>query len=178
MQFSLPQNTMETPSNTIFQVPPPASENPFIQKIPARATGESAPASLGLRASAFLVDYILTLLVFGVAISLATFCRGAFPTAADWIINLGYLATLGFVGWNWIYLCVREGQSIGQRLVGLQIIRTDGARLGYSTIVLRHLIGYPLSFLCLGLGFLWMIFDSQQRGWHDKLAGTLIVKNE
>lgn len=164
-------------SNTILTVPPPASENPFIQKIPARVTSETAPATLGLRASAFLVDYILTLLVLGVAISLAMFCKGAFPTAANWMVNLGYLAALGFVAWNWVYLCVRDGQSIGQRLVGIRIVRTDGALPGYRTIMLRHLIGYPLSLLCLGLGFLWMIFDARQRGWHDLLAGTQMVKS-
>lgn len=168
---------MKTLSNTMYSVPPPATENPFIQKIPTCVTNDVAPASLGLRASAFLVDYILTLLVFGVAISLATVCKGAFPTAATWIIRLGYLATLGFVLWNWGYVCVRDGQSIGQRLVGLRIIRTDGTLLGYRTVVLRHLVGYPLSFLCLGLGFLWMIIDPRQRGWHDRLAGTLIVKS-
>jgi uncharacterized RDD family membrane protein YckC len=175
--FPLPQDTMETPTNTMFSAPPAASENPFIQKIPARPMTDLVPASLGMRASAFLVDYILTLLVFGVAISLATVCKGAFPTVANWIVNLGYLATLGFVGWNWIYVCVREGQSIGQRLVGVEIIRADGANLDYRTIVLRHLVGYPLSLVCLGLGFFWMIFDAQQRGWHDRLAGTLVIKN-
>ncbi|MBS1810623.1 MAG: RDD family protein [Acidobacteria bacterium] len=172
----MPQIMMETPSNTIFSAPPAAHENPFIQKIPTRAATDFAPASLGLRASAFLVDYILTLLVLGVAISIATVCKSAFPTLANWIVNLGYLATLLFVAWNWFFLCVRDGQRIGQRLVGLRIIRTDGAMLGYRTVVLRHLIGYPLSLLCLGLGFLWMIIDPKQRGWHDKLAGTLIVK--
>jgi uncharacterized RDD family membrane protein YckC len=175
--FPLSSKKTETHSDTIFPVSPTASENPFIQKIPTRLPNESAPASLGMRASAFLVDYILTLLVLGVAISLASVFKTAFPTLADWLVSLGYLATVGFVLWNWGYLCVREGQSIGQRLVGLRIIRTDGAPLGYRTIMLRHLIGYPLSLFCLGLGFLWMIIDPKQRGWHDKLAGTLIVKS-
>lgn len=168
---------METPSKTLFSAPPTATENPFIHKIPVRAVAELAPASLAARASAFLVDYILMLLVFGVAISLATVCKGAFPTAANWIVNLGYLATLGFIGWNWIYVCVRDGQSIGQRLVGVEIVRADGMPVSYRTILLRHLVGYPLSLLCLGLGFFWMILDTRQRGWHDRLAGTLVVKN-
>jgi uncharacterized RDD family membrane protein YckC len=165
---------METSSDTIFTVPQAVTENPFVQKIPARVI---SPASLGARASAFLVDYILTLLVLGVALSLETISKGVFPTLATWIVNLGYVATLAFVGWNWGYLCVRDGQRIGQRLVGIQIIRADGAALGYRTIVLRHLLGYPLSLVGAGLGFLWMIVDPQQRGWHDKLAGTLIVKS-
>lgn len=165
---------MQTSSETIFSVPPTVNENPFVQKIPART---EAPASLALRAAAFLVDYILTLLVLGVAISLAMIFKGAFPNVANWIINLGYVATLGFVVWNWGYLNVRDGQRIGQRLVGIETICADGSVLGYRAIALRHLLGYPLSLLCVGLGFLWIILDPKQRGWHDKLAGTLIVKS-
>lgn len=163
---------METSSETIFTAPLP--ENPFVQKIPPRV---DAPASLGLRAAAFLVDYILTLLVLGVAISLAMLFKGSFPTVADWIMNLGYAATLGFIVWNWGYLNVRDGQRIGQRLVGIKTICVNGNALGYRTILLRHLVGYPLSLLCAGLGFLWIIVDAKQRGWHDRLAGTLIVKS-
>lgn len=165
---------MQTSSKTIFSTPQTARENPFVQKIPTRT---DAPASLGLRAAAFLVDYILTLLILGVAISLAVIFKSAFPTIANWIINLGYVAAIGFVIWNWGYLNVRDGQRIGQRLVGVKTICADGSVLGYRTIVLRHLLGYPLSLLCVGLGFLWIILDSKQRGWHDKLAGTLIVKS-
>ena len=164
---------MET-SDTFFIAPPTVSEKPFVQKIPARA---DVPANFGLRAAAFLVDYILTLLILGVAISLALIFKNLFPTLSTWIVNLGYLAAIGFVVWNWGYLNVRDGQRIGQRLVGIKTICADGGVLGYRNIVLRHLVGYPLSLLCVGLGFLWMVVDPKQRGWHDKLAGTLIVKS-
>ncbi|HEX4951717.1 MAG TPA: RDD family protein [Blastocatellia bacterium] len=166
---------METSSDTIFPLPQTANENPFVQKIPLRT---DAPASLGLRAAAFLVDYILTLLILGVAISIAMIFKSGFPTVANWIVNLGYLAVAGFIIWNWGILTVRDGQRVGQRLVGIRIIRADGGYLGYRTILLRHLLGYPLSLLCLGLGFLWIIIDPKQRGWHDKLAGTLVVRNQ
>ena len=35
---------------------------------------------------------------------------------------------------------------------------------------------YYLSSLLLGLGFIWVAFDSRKQGWHDKLAGTLVVR--
>ena len=165
---------METSAKTLFTVPQTVGENPFVQKIPTRT---DAPASLGLRAAAFLVDYILTLLILGVAISLAMIFKSAFPTVANGVVNLGYVATLGFIVWNWGYLIVRDGQRIGQRLVGIRTICANGSVPGYRTIVLRHLLGYPLSLLCAGLGFFWIILDPKQRGWHDKLAGTLIVKS-
>lgn len=35
---------------------------------------------------------------------------------------------------------------------------------------------YYLSMFPLGLGLLWVAFDSRKQGWHDKLAGTLVVR--
>ncbi len=164
---------MDTFSKTITTVSSSDRENPFIRKIPM---SETFPATLGARASSFLVDYILVLLILMVSISVASIFKSAAPGLAGWIVTLGYLAALAFVVWNWGWMCVREGHTIGQRLVGLKIVRADGAALDYRTILLRHLIGYPLSAICAGLGFLWMVIDGKQRGWHDKLAGTIVVK--
>lgn len=165
---------METFSNIEETSPATGSGNPFIRKIPF---GENIPASIGLRASAILIDYILTLLVFGLFILLTLIFRSLFPALINVISMIGNLATVAFILWNRIFLCVKEGQSIGQKLVGIKIINTDGSAPGYRTIALRHLVGYPLSLFCAGLGFLWMIIDPKQRGWHDKLAGTIIVKS-
>lgn len=164
---------MKNPFDTVATVSPSKSENQFIRKIPVNS---NVPASLGLRASAFLIDYILTLLIFAAGISLSGIFKNGFPGVANVIEITGYLATGAFIVWNWGILCVREGQRIGQRLVGIKIIRADGAALGYRRIILRHLIGYPLSLIFLGLGFLWVALDPKQRGWHDRLAGTLVVK--
>ena len=35
-----------------------------------------------------------------------------------------------------------------------------------------------LSSLPLFLGFLWIVFDSRKQGWHDKLAGTVVVQRK
>ncbi len=164
---------METFSNIEETSSPSGSENPFIRKIPF---GENIPASFGLRATAILIDYILTLLVFALFVLLTAIFRNLLPSMANLISMVGFIVTVVFILWNRIFLCVKEGQSLGQKMVGIKIIHNDGSAPGYRTIALRHLIGYPLSLICVGLGFLWMIIDSKQRGWHDNLAGTLIVK--
>ncbi len=38
--------------------------------------------------------------------------------------------------------------------------------------------GYFLSLLPLGLGFLWIGFDRRKQGWHDKIAGTVVIKGK
>jgi uncharacterized RDD family membrane protein YckC len=42
-------------------------------------------------------------------------------------------------------------------------------------LLVRYL-GYYLSLLPLGLGFLWIIWDPRKQGWHDKLAGTVVIR--
>lgn len=145
----------------------------FVRKLPT-----SAPlASIGLRGGAFLLDYILLLLVPAVTLSLALIFKRALPSVSYFVLFLGYLAALALVLFNWVYLCVRDGQSLGQRLIGIRVVREDGAPLTYKTAVVRHIVGYPLAILVAGLGILWMLFDARQQGWHDKLARTLVVKD-
>lgn len=44
----------------------------------------------------------------------------------------------------------------------------------FGKLVIRY-IGYIPSTLVLLLGFVWVAFDKQKRGWHDMMAGTLVV---
>jgi uncharacterized RDD family membrane protein YckC len=65
------------------------------------------------------------------------------------------------------------GQTPGKYLMGLRIVRTDTDRIRLGNAVLRE-IGYVLSGI-LFLGYLWILFDNRRQGFHDKLAGTLVV---
>ncbi len=135
-------------------------------------------ADPGLRCGAFLLDYILTLLLPAVTLVLAVYIKRRWmaPTAAEMVVTAGYVATAGLIFINFFYFYVKQGQSFGKRFVGLRVVRADGGPIDYRVAVLRHVVGYPLSFLCFGLGILWMFWDRKQQGWHDKLAKTLVVK--
>jgi len=65
------------------------------------------------------------------------------------------------------------GQTPGKRMMGLRILRSDGTRLHLANAVRRE-IGYALSGI-LFLGYLWILFDNRRQGFHDKLAGTIVV---
>lgn len=43
--------------------------------------------------------------------------------------------------------------------------------------IVRYL-GYFLSLFPFGLGFIWIGFDSRKQGWHDKIAGTVVIKGK
>jgi len=76
-----------------------------------------------------------------------------------------------FVGfWAW------RAQTPGMMVLGLRIARdTDGTKPGLGRAILRY-IGWIISAAVLLIGFIWIAFDSRKQGWHDKIAGTVVVR--
>jgi uncharacterized RDD family membrane protein YckC len=60
-------------------------------------------------------------------------------------------------------------------IMGLKIVTVDGGKLTIGKAVLR-IVGYFVSSIIVYLGFLWVIWDKDKQGWHDKIAGTYVVK--
>ncbi|MDT5261586.1 MAG: hypothetical protein QOC61_590, partial [Acidobacteriota bacterium] len=60
---------------------------------------------------------------------------------------------------------------------GLRIERKDGVPLSFGRSLVRHLVGYPLTLLTLGAGFLLAALHPQGRALHDLLAGTIVVRS-
>ncbi len=89
---------------------------------------------------------------------------------------------LGFVV-NWVLLPAAvvlfwrfRGGTPGKMLIGAEIV--DAATLGPPSnlqLVIRYL-GYFISTIFIGLGFLWIIWDARKQGWHDKLGRTVVVR--
>jgi len=50
----------------------------------------------------------------------------------------------------------------------------DGSKLDITTAALRY-VGQIIAAIPVGLGFLWVIWDAQKQGWHDKIAKTYVV---
>ena len=71
--------------------------------------------------------------------------------------------------WAW------KGTTLGGIIVNLRVIRTDGADPRPADAVIRALSGI-FSIVALGIGYLWMLQDPEKQTWHDKIAGTLVVK--
>ena len=68
-----------------------------------------------------------------------------------------------------------KGTTIGGVVCGLKIVRLDDRPVDWSVALIRGL-GSFLSLFVAGLGFIWVAFDSEQQSWHDKIAGTTIVR--
>jgi uncharacterized RDD family membrane protein YckC len=68
-----------------------------------------------------------------------------------------------------------RGSTIGGIVFGLRVVRMDGRPVDWTTAIVRAL-GCFLSAIAIGLGFIWVAFDSERQGWHDKIAGTTVVR--
>lgn len=68
------------------------------------------------------------------------------------------------------------GHTLGMRVLKLRIIDVYGDAPAMPRALLRTL-GYVLCVATVGLGFIWIAFDSEKRGLHDWLAGTYVVKS-
>ncbi|MBD3648086.1 MAG: RDD family protein [Pseudomonadales bacterium] len=53
----------------------------------------------------------------------------------------------------------------------------DGGKPSTGRLIIRYL-GYFVSLLPFGLGFLWIAFDARKQGWHDKMADTVVIRGE
>ncbi|RPI15656.1 MAG: RDD family protein [Lysobacterales bacterium] len=72
----------------------------------------------------------------------------------------------------WVYRQATPGKmAIGARIVDAG----SGAAPTGRRLFVRYL-GYYVSTLPLLLGFLWVAFDPRKQGWHDKMAGTVVVR--
>ena len=84
-------------------------------------------------------------------------------------LQLVALAAYGAIMWK------LKGTTIGGIVCNLKIVRLDGRELDWSTAIVRAL-GCFLSLVVLGLGFMWIAFDPGRQAWHDKIAGTAVVR--
>lgn len=71
--------------------------------------------------------------------------------------------------WTW------RGTTIGGIVLGHKIIRTDGRPVSFAVATVRSLLSL-FSMLVIFLGFLWAAWDREKQTWHDKIAGTVVVK--
>jgi uncharacterized RDD family membrane protein YckC len=69
-----------------------------------------------------------------------------------------------------------EGQTLGKKALGIRVVRkVDGGSLGYGLAIGRALAKFAEGFT-FGLGLLWAAWDPMGQTFHDKIAGTLVVR--
>lgn len=128
------------------------------------------------RAVAFLIDLAV---LFGT--TSLTLAAGLFFADAD--LDTGFMNFIVFVylvllligSTYFVFLQGFRGRTIGKMFLGIRIIRDDGEPIGFREAFIRW-VGYFISMLFLFTGFFWALFDSRCQTWHDKFAGTYVVR--
>ena len=133
-------------------------------------------APFALRCGALLIDYILLALILTFSTMIARLMGGGARMAGGTAEKVGVIITLIVGVLDLVVLAGLTGKTVGKWTTGLRLERTDGRLPGVARAALRHLVGYPLSLLPFGLGFLIVAVSPTGRALHDLIAGTIVVR--
>jgi uncharacterized RDD family membrane protein YckC len=159
-----------------------------VRDIPSgSSTGELA--GRGARLGASIIDgFLFSLLIFMPLVLSIGFTRlfgsdGQINYAA--LVTVGALAALpglvlfgGFTAW----LVAKNGQTVGKKLVGIKIVRTDGTKAGLGRIFwLRYVVITAVSYIKIVGGLIalvdvLLIFRESRKCLHDQIADTIVIK--
>lgn len=137
---------------------------------------ESLKAPFLLRCGALLIDYILfiSIPILTLLLGRMTGESGSKLLSSE-LSNAGWLIAVLIALSNFLIIPMITGQSIGKMLTRLKIVKKDGSTARFKNLLIRHFLGYPITVLTLGLGFLLAAVNSNGRALHDFIAGTIVV---
>jgi len=127
------------------------------------------------RAAALLIDLLIVIVVVVPIMVLGFGMREVSldPAAHSWDL-LGIVALAAIVIGFW-RTC---GATPGKIALGVRIVdAASGGRPSLGRLALRFLF-YFVSAFPFYLGFFWAAIDRRKQGWHDKIAGTIVINSE
>ena len=139
-------------------VPPASTPPPSAPHVPVppHITAAMPRAGFWIRMAALLLDVLLVGFVMSLLHPFGNF-------------HILILAIYGAVMWK------LRGTTVGGIVCDLHVVRLDGRPVDWETAIVRAL-GCFLSLFVVFLGFIWIAFDANGQAWHDKIAGTVVVR--
>lgn len=173
-QQSVKQEISTPPSLETKQGSIPASLETRQEYTPASPETRQEPKYVGFwaRFAANFLDGILISILLSPSIFLAaTSIRPEgliVAIAAFWGLDILAVIIL-------LVLWCKKQASIGKMAISAKIVDARTGGVPTKGQLIGRYFAYTLSALPLGLGFLFIAFDSKKQGWHDKLAGTAVI---
>ena len=146
-------------------------------------------AGFGIRFAAYLIDIIplifISFIIFYLYVGPELFSEKnmRLTTGINTIRDIPLRVAvryLSFILWI-VYCAVMEASSYqatyGKRAMKIKVTDTRGNRLSVGQSILRNLTKI-ISYVVIGLGFLWVLFNKKRRGWHDMIANTYVIKTD
>ncbi len=146
-------------------------------KEPARPEDQLVYAGFWIRVWAFVIDSVLIMAIIWPLLTMIYGSDYAFSgqlVQGTWDVLLSWVFPAIAVVVFWIYRSATPGKlAVGARILDARTGQWPSPR----QLVIRYL-AYYVSAIPLMLGFLWVAFDARKQGWHDKLAGTVVVRDK
>ena len=145
----------------------------FIVDMEKKNTTNYLYVSLARRLGAIFYDLLilLTLLILAsLIISIPFNINPAHPLFFVYQICI-YTISFLFYGWFWTH----GGQTLGMKTWKFKVIAVDGSNVNWIMALIRFIVAI-ISWLPLGLGYLWSIFDPNKRTWHDIASKTQLIR--
>lgn len=146
-----------------------AIEEPLYAAVtaPAGPAPVAAASELLMLPRALFVD---RLAAFGLDVVLIVIAVQVLNFDREWV-RIAFILALAYHVSFWTL----KGTTLGGIICQLRLVRTDGGPVGFPDALVRGLTGI-FSLAVLGLGFLWILKDPDRQAWHDRVAGTYVVK--
>ncbi len=134
-------------------------------------------ATMDMRVLGAAVDYLIVTLVFAMVVLLWILATGAGQPAMIRLLLFGIIAVpAGKFLLNVFSESSKRQASPGKRAVGIKVCSLQGKPIGWGRSIVRNLAKI-VGIATLGIGFFSGFFDKRQQCLHDKIAGTLVIRD-
>lgn len=153
--------------------PPPAFTSTADEPLYAAVTPPVEPAAAAEPTGLIMLPraaFLERLAAFALDVILVAILVDFFSFGRNWEQKAMLVALAYHVGfWTW------KGTTLGGIICQLRLVKIDGAVLRFADSLIRGLTGF-FSLAVAGLGFFWILRDPERQAWHDRVAGTYVVK--
>ena len=127
------------------------------------------------RILALVYDSLLIAAIVLVLSLLLVLVNGGYPESGSFVsfIQFFILVFTGPIFYSYFWI-VNKGQTTGMQAWRIKLVTTDETELNINKSMLRCLIS-TISFACLGLGYLWILYHKDNLSWSDILTKTKVI---
>jgi len=133
-------------------------------------------AGFWIRVGASLIDSVVFLLVFAIPLTViygTNYWVQEVTTSASWDVLIRYIAPVVITVWFWKKYLGTPGKII----LRLRVVDAKTGQALSTPQAIGRYLGYYVSAIPFLLGFFWIGIDKRKQGFHDKLAGTVVVRD-
>ena len=133
-------------------------------------------AGFWIRFGAMLIDLVVMIIVLYIPLTIIygeEYWIGEQFIYGFWDVILGYIVPIVVTIWFWL----RYSGTPGKMATRLRIVdAATGNKMTTGQAIGRY-FAYTIAILPLCLGLIWVGIDKKKQGWHDKLAGTVVIRD-